>query len=282
MRSKFIFILLLPILLVTACSNILPTTSHNSEIPDTELPNWINPTISSVVVTEKMITPTLKRQPLPSPYINDQKITPIITPTSMQKHSVCSPLELETISSLLEIVSDPYKPPPFGSDERHQGVDFSYYRHNNRTSIEGEGVLAVLAGSVTAAITDRLPYGNMIIIETPRSYLPDDLVSTIGIGTDESLYHLYAHLQNSPVVQIGDDITCGQLIGHVGMTGYNIYNPHLHLETRIGPSGVIFTGMAYYTTSASTQEMENYLRWRTGGEFHHFDPISIFTWFLHQ
>jgi murein DD-endopeptidase MepM/ murein hydrolase activator NlpD len=193
---------------------------------------------------------------------------------------MCSPLQHENIASIYEIVSDPYNPPPPGRDERHHGVDFSYYHHAGRDTIEGEGVQAILAGSVAAVINDRLPYGNMVIIETPASLFPADLVSTFGIEKDESLYHLYAHMQSTPLVEVGDAVECGQALGTVGMTGYNVVNAHLHLETRIGPAGDSFTGMAFYTTSATIEEMENYKRWRTSGEFRHFDPMSLFTWFL--
>jgi hypothetical protein len=65
-------------------------------------------------------------------------------------------------------------------------------------------------------------------------------------------------------------------VGTVGKTGYDIVNPHLHLETRIGPSGTSFTGMAFYDTSALIEEMENYKRWRTSGDFKNIDPIVVF------
>jgi murein DD-endopeptidase MepM/ murein hydrolase activator NlpD len=120
----------------------------------------------------------------------------------------------------------------------------------------------------------------MVIIETPASRLPTEYLSAFGISEGESLYHLYAHMQSPPLVQLGDEVECEQLLGSVGMTGYNIVNPHLHLETRIGPSGVVFTEMAFYTTSASITEMENYKYWRTSGDFRHFDPMSLFDYFL--
>ena len=54
------------------------------------------------------------------------------------------------------------------------------------------------------------------------------------------MYSLYAHMGQSPYVGLGDEVICGQELGTVGITGYDIVNPHLHLETRIGPSGVRF------------------------------------------
>jgi murein DD-endopeptidase MepM/ murein hydrolase activator NlpD len=139
-----------------------------------------------------------------------------------------------------------------------------------------------MGGKVAAVVIDRLPYGNMVIIETPASLLSSQFDEYFDIGVNESLYHLYAHMQSSPLVKLGDLVECGQLLGAVGTTGYNIVNPHLHLETRIGPVGVQFKGMAFYTTSATQNEMDTYLRWRTSGEFSHFDPMLLFDWFLTQ
>ena len=57
-------------------------------------------------------------------------------------------------------------------------------------------------------------------------------------------------------------------LGEVGATGYNIINPHLHLETRIGPAeGEFSDGMAYYDTRTTEAERSNYELWRTSGEF---------------
>ena len=135
---------------------------------------------------------------------------------------------------------------------------------------------AVLPGRVAAVIHDRLPYGNMLIIETTTDAIPFELLSALQMGEEESLYLLYAHFGHSPEVKLGEMVQCGQVIGEVGKTGYNIVNPHLHLEARLGPPGVTFDSMAFYTTSATELEMTNYQRWRTSGEFRHFDPLRLF------
>jgi murein DD-endopeptidase MepM/ murein hydrolase activator NlpD len=169
-----------------------------------------------------------------------------------------------------------------GSDERHQGVDFSHYSRKGFKTIEGEPVQAVLAGEVSAVIKDRVPYGNMVMIETSANHLPMNLRDALGVAEGESLYILYAHLGNESKLNHGDHVECGQVIGEVGLTGYNIVNPHLHLETRLGSSGVFFESMAYYTTSATNQEMDNYRRWRMSGEFRHFDPMILFLHILKE
>lgn len=196
-------------------------------------------------------------------------------------YSVCSPLAWESIPELFEIVADPYNPPPENRpEERHHGVDFSHYSRKGHSGIGGEPVQAILPGRVAAAIHDRLPYGNMLILETLASDLPDELAGQISLQPFQSLYVLYAHMQNPPQVSVGDWILCGQEIGLVGKTGYNIVNEHLHLETRLGTAGVVFESMAFYTTTASQAELDAYIRWRTSGEFLHFDPMLLFQAYL--
>lgn len=199
------------------------------------------------------------------------------TPKSV-KGRVCSPLDEHTIIDLPEIVSSPYDPPPMGKDDRHQGVDFAYYVQGTRSSIDGEGVTAILSGWVALVVEDRLPYGYMVILETPVTDLPEEILHKLDILPDESVYHLYAHLKEPPLVSTGDWVACGQLFGYVGKSGYNIPVPHLHLETRIGPSGTRFDGMVFYDTQASESEMDNYKTWRMSGAYNHFDPLRLFSY----
>jgi murein DD-endopeptidase MepM/ murein hydrolase activator NlpD len=193
---------------------------------------------------------------------------------------ICSPLASEEIDQLREIVSDPYNPPSPNREERHHGVDFSYYRRIDRAGIEGESVQSILSGVVAAVVYDRLPYGNLVIIETPADLLPDLLREKLKLENGKSLYTLYAHMKEEPRVELGQEVGCGQEIGLVGFTGYNVVNPHLHMETRIGDKGVTFYSMVFYDTSAMPDEMENYRRWRTSGDFVHFDPMLLFQYYL--
>ena len=91
-----------------------------------------------------------------------------------------------------------------------------------------------------------------------------------------SLYLLYAHLNKAPLAKVGDTVACGQQIGEVGTTGNSI-NPHLHLETRLGPSGATFTSLSHYINNATPEEMSNYCTWRISGWFQAFDPLKLFT-----
>jgi murein DD-endopeptidase MepM/ murein hydrolase activator NlpD len=202
------------------------------------------------------------------------QVSPTSTADLRSAFQICSPLEIHPLEELPEIISDPYRPPPPGKEQRHHGVDFSYYRRGERTTIQGVGVQAVLAGRTAAAIQDRFPYGNMIIIETGYDALPGAWAQRLEMKPGESIYTLYAHMDGSPGLNLGDPVDACQLIGAVGKSG-NTVEPHLHLEMRLGPAGQSFTSMAYYGAKDSEEERSNYVRWRTGGEFQHFDPMIM-------
>jgi hypothetical protein len=153
-------------------------------------------------------------------------------------------------------------------------VDFSHWRRE-RTSIEGEVVQAILPGVVAAAIVDRLPYGNMVIIETPAEALPVGIVEALGMEPGESLYHLYAHMQNPPQISLGERWFAGRLWGRRDKR-LQCVNSHLHLK-RLGIARSTFASMVFYDTGATIQEMDAYRLWRTSGTFRHFDPMRLFA-----
>ncbi len=192
---------------------------------------------------------------------------------------VCSPLEPNNLQELPEIISAPYDPPPPGREERHHGVDFSYYRRGDRTSILGATVQAVLAGKVAAALEDEFPYGNMVILETTAESLPVSLHDQLGFNSGESLYLLSAHFGEEPLVTLGDTVAACQPLGVVGKSG-NAGVAHLHIEARIGPANSQFTEMAYYLAQTTELARENYELWRTSGVFRHFDPMVLLAFGL--
>jgi murein DD-endopeptidase MepM/ murein hydrolase activator NlpD len=268
----FSIFIIVSITLFTGCQNSQPTqiTNERSIV-------LVTPEISSMSTAESQTTetklheltiePTLR---LPTPRIN--------TDEPELKFEICSPLAEHNLRDLSDIVSSPYDPPPMGKDDRHQGVDFAYYVQGTRGSIEGEGVQAILPGWVVVVIENRLPYGNMIIVETLSSQLTTEILRNLYIDPHESIYHLYAHFSDTPLPSHGSWVDCGQLIGNVGKSGYNVPISHLHLETRIGPSGTRFDGMVFYDTQAIENEMENYKIWRMSGFYRHFDPLLLFTY----
>jgi len=224
--------------------------------------------------------------------------TPYRSPTPIQLE-MCSPLQDLTIADLFTIVTTPFDPPPPGQDSGHHGVDFAYYQRGTHTQMLGLPVYSVLTGKVAATIFDRPPYGNMVIVETRLDNLPVNLLQRLAFtpvptlatpdyrltcplpsphpewnASQPSLYLLYAHLNYAPLVQVGDTVSCGGQLGEIGNTGAS-GNPHLHLETRLGPSGAVFTSMSHYNDTATQEEMGNYCTWRTSGIFQMFDPLIL-------
>lgn len=83
----------------------------------------------------------------------------------------------------------------------HYGVDIK--------ANMGTDVLATAGGKVIKAGWEDKGYGNMIVIDHGEDY-----------------QSLYAHLKDVNV-KIGDSVTAGQVIGHIGTTGMST-GPHLH------------------------------------------------------
>jgi len=274
--------------LLIAClitiSSCIPKGSELS-ISDSvfEMPTF---TIQAILTTEQTDTPT----------------PPTETPILQTK--VCSPLEGETLSELPEIITQPFKPPRAGQDvenDDHHGVDFAFYQRKDLLSIDGLPILSALDGKVVTIINDKFPYGNAIIIETPLDSISPILLEQLNLPsiqptvvpdpkfnwtpgelpfqlseTSRSLYINYAHLKYPADVNIGDKVTCGQQIGQVGNTG-DSSNPHLHFETRIGPSDARFESMAYYTAQSTQSERYNYVVWRVINLFQLFDPMVLLS-----
>ncbi len=211
---------------------------------------------------------------------------------------VCSPLHGFQITQLTDIVTTRFDPPAPGGEGGHHGVDFAFYSYGAFDTMEELPVQSVLEGKVAGAIGDRPPYGYTMIIETPVSSLPPSwqeyLLSLPQLeayqpdprlacptpaaslpDTDQlSLYLLYAHLAETPVLEVGSQAGCGQQIGLVGSSGFS-GNTHLHLEMRLGPAGVQFLHMAHYINNASEEEMANYCAWRVGPQFRLIDPLEL-------
>lgn len=250
-----------------ACQSTVPFSPQITVTPAEVSPESTEPTVlplegrQDLVIERTQGLPTVTSMP-PSP-----------TPSEIE---LCSPLRLHPLVELPAIISDPYKPPPPGREERHHGVDFGYYHYQDRDSMMGEPVQAVLPGIAATVINDLYPYGNMVIIETSYDRIPETLRQVININVDESLYILYAHLNQAPLVRLGELVSSCQLIGEVGKSG-NADIPHLHLETRLGPPGTVFASMRFYDTRATIEEMENYKLWRTSGVYRHFDPMTLLS-----
>ncbi len=241
-------------------------------------------------------TPTSKESDPPVP-------TPTPTTESPEaKTPVCFPLAGINFADLsaAEININPFATPAVSLDDGHHGLDIAFWRFKDLSTMEGLPVLSLFDGKVASVITDRTPYGNMIMIETPLDQIPAKFLESGHIPTlaplavndgrltcpefsaDEygsngrSLYVLYAHLLNPPAFHIGDSVTACQQIGAVGNTGESSQF-HLHMEVRVGPSGASFPCMSHRNTGATVEEMRNYCVWRISGIFQMFDPMTVLS-----
>jgi len=234
------------------------------------------------------VTPTVTLEP-----VSTAEVLPSATPAELQ---VCSPVAGYKLADLAGMVVNPYHPPEPGSDEPHQGVDLAQLDPQLNYAVSGATVQALLAGRVASVTRDRFPWGNMIIIETPLTGgeaeihpffglptpFPEPLpagaltcppvsLSPAALDAPRSFYVMYAHLLNTPDVAVGDQIGCGEPIGTIGQSG-NALNPHLHLEVRVGPTGLTIPVMAHYDASATAEEMAAYCLWRVSGVFQTINP----------
>lgn len=222
--------------------------------------------------TQAMHTPTATLRIVDG---GNESPSPTPSPDMLSGFQICSPLADILIQDLPRLISEPYDPPPMGSDARHQGVDFAFYNWKGHRRIDGTIIQSVLPGQVAAALNDTFPFGNLVIIETRSNQLPEDIKQTLQIPDDRSLYLLYAHMKDgSPFVGLNDVVNPCQPIGAVGRSG-NTLASHLHLETRIGPPGARFTGFSAFVDSASEADKRNYRLWRISGQFLHFDPMHF-------
>lgn len=105
-------------------------------------------------------------------------------------------------------ISSPYGPRNGGF---HPGVDFS-------DGIAGHPIHAVAAGTVTYKAYEDGGAGNTVTL-------------THADGTKSG----YMHMEAPAIVNVGDVVTQGQTLGHVGTTGAST-GPHLHLWMGSGPN----------------------------------------------
>ncbi len=274
----YVFLSIVFLLLLSACSgseaiNVLETVDSPAALEPVsgEEADALENTATPVSQENALDTPRVKSHFIPAEKTPTQ---PPPSPTPEPVFEICSPLSPYSLAELREIVSDPYRPPPPGKEERHHGIDLSHYRRGDLLSIEGVTVQAVLHGRVAAVQPDSFPYGNFIIIETPVDFIPDEWRQRLELDETGSVYILYAHLADAPQVQLGESVNACDELGRVGKTG-NTVEAHLHLETRRGPLGVSFPAMGFYKADVDEAQKAAYLRWRIGAEFIHFDPMLL-------
>jgi len=235
-----------------------------------------DPTAAFVPPTLTFLPPTLTAA-LPSATATQLPPTATLAPPP----SICSPLAVQPIDKLGEIITQPFKMPSIlvdgtykEEDATHHGVDLGYYTRD-KIPFTGTPVLAAFDGKIAAVIHNRPPYGDMVILETPLPQIPTKVLAKQVIPEENSLYTLYAHLQKLQPLEIGQSIQCGEQLAETGLTGFT-GGPHLHFETRWGPAGQTFASMAYYQADITAEERANYQKWRMSGVFQLFDPMVLF------
>jgi murein DD-endopeptidase MepM/ murein hydrolase activator NlpD len=241
----------------------------------------ISPTATPIPV---VALPSLPDPTTPEPII---LYTPTTVPTisrfdafdASQNVEIGIPLSGLRAEELPLVISQQYSVIDQYRDVGHHGVDFGYYDYKGQY-ILGLPINAVFAGTVAGIIHDRPPLGHAVMVETPYESLPEEYRQALNIQSEESLYILYAHMVDEPRYIVGDPIAWQQQIGNVGKS--QTAEAHLHLETRIGKSGYSFFSMAFYDTSATDDEMNTYLTWRTSGNFRPFDPMILFSELYHE
>lgn len=110
-------------------------------------------------------------------------------------------------------ISSKYGPridPISGKEEVfHTGLDIW------STSINGANIYAILPGAVSEVNYNEAGFGHHVIID------------------HGNFRTLYAHMGETPNVEVGDVVSAGDKIGIVGTTGRST-GPHLHLEVDVG------------------------------------------------
>lgn len=118
-------------------------------------------------------------------------------------------------------------------DKRHLGVDIN---KGDYSSIEGEELVAPFSGKIVFANTSydyskKSPdYGYCVIIESS---------SEVDPVSGNKLRVAYMHMNSKSLIDVGEDVEAGQIVGRVGTTG-NSTGPHLHIE--INNKGKNFAG----------------------------------------
>lgn len=208
--------------------------------------------------------------------------TELLSATPWPLSKICSPLTDHALTDLHKYVTQPFIPPLGENKEKgHHGVDFGYYHRDGVGGpLEGNPIQSVLDGFM-AGLGYNPVYGNYLIIETPFERLSADLAALYPIQPGESLYVLYAHMQDLAPFEIHEPLDCGQQIGQVGDSGRHpdlIAEPHLHIETRVGPADYFVEPMSFYDTQASEAEKQEYIKWRSSGMFEPVDPMILITY----
>lgn len=137
----------------------------------------------------------------------------------------------------------------------HPGDDYNFGEGGD--SDLGQDAVATSAGIVFHKSLSTTGYGNLLILKHTLGYnIKRFIKDKYGIETD-TLYTLYGHLKDI-VVKEGDEVTTGQLVGHVGKSGTQW--AHLHCEIYSLWKDLKNTSYRFYPIGWSKEQVQqNYL-----------------------
>lgn len=236
---------------------------------------------SSASLPSPTVIPAI--QIIPSTKVPDTNIEILATPIKPHflvtgTQHICSPLAIQPLDKLTEIITQPFIMPLLMqdgsySDGGHHGLDLGFVLRGKQRFL-GTPILSAIDGKVASIIRNRPPYGNMVMLETSFDNIPPQIVAAHSIPPEDSLYTVYAHLQNLQPLEIGQIVKCGHQIAEAGLTGITS-GPHLHLETRWGPANSTFSSMGAYRGDITPDEMKVYKLWRMSHTYQLFDPFEL-------
>jgi len=221
-RARFLGALLLALVAILVLSALPVASDH---------PVLGTPTPSPTATATPTATPTPTRTPTAEP---TPTLTPAATatPTPTPVPGTPAPLPVEDhlwLASPLvfDTESEPYKSDYFayGADRKpyrlHHGADYPK-AGGTPVAAPAPGTIAVAGNDSKIQYGARLDfYGNLVIVQLDQRF------------QGRAVYVLFAHL-SEVVVQAGQHVETGDVVGLVGGTGAAFGATHLHVEVRLG------------------------------------------------
>lgn len=198
---------------------VVPTASPAPTATPTQRPT-MTPTTTSTPTQRPTASATFTQVPTESPTLTPTAITPTPTAATGDHLWLSSPIALDSTGDRYPGNYFPYGATIDGRYYRHHGVD--YMNPAGTPILAAASGRVVLAGNDLETVLGIKPdfYGNLVVQELDQRY------------QDQPVYLIYGH-QSEVLVNTGDLLEPGDIVGLVGMTGVAI-GSHLHLEVRYG------------------------------------------------